>query len=159
MAKDLSNSISTALSHKVAVTTAASNGTGVDLLGYEGATVIVTIGAEGDTLAANTNFEIGLEHSDDDSTYTDCAQADIVDGTIAASGVFLIIDGTGTAGTAGNPDTTGATYRVGYRGGKRYIRTTIAKTGTHSNGTPIGTTVVRSHARHTGDNAFTAHNV
>ena len=48
--KDLSNSIATALSHKVAVTTAASNGTGVDLQGYEGATVLVTIGAEGDTL-------------------------------------------------------------------------------------------------------------
>ena len=157
--KDLSNSIATALSHKVAVTTAASNGTGVDLQGYEGATVIVTIGAEGDTLAANLFFQIGLEHSDDNSSFTDAAQADIVDGTIAADGVFLIIDGTGTAGTGGNPDSTGATYRVGYRGGKRYIRTTIAKTGTHSTGTPIGTTVIKSHARHTGDNAFDAHNV
>ena len=144
--KDLSNSISTALSHKSAVTTAASNGTGVDLQGYEGATVLVTIGAEGDTLSGSVYFEIGLEHSDDDSTYTDCAQADIVDGTIAADGVFLKIDGTGTAGTGGNPDSTGATYRVGYRGGKRYIRTTIAKTGTHSNGTPLGTTVIKSHA-------------
>ena len=156
--KDLSNSIATALSHKSAVTTAASNGTGVDLQGYEGATVLVTIGAEGDTLSGSVFFEIGLEHSDDDSTYTDAVQADIVDGTIAADGVFLKIDGTGTAGTGGNPDSTGATYRVGYRGGKRYIRTTIAKTGTHSTGTPLGTTVIKSHARHTGDNAFTAHN-
>lgn len=157
--KDLSNSISTALSHKVAVTTAASNGTGVDLQGYESATVVVSAGAEGDTLAANLNFQIGLEHSDDDSTYTDCVQADIVDGTIAADGVFLIIDGTGTAGTGGNPDTGGMTYRVGYRGGKRYIRTTIAKTGTHSTGTPLGTMVIKGNARHTGDNAFDAHNV
>ena len=156
--KDLSNSIATALSHKSAVTTAASNGTGVDLQGYEGATVLVTIGAEGDTLSGSVFFEIGLEHSDDDATYTDAVQADIVDCTIAADGVFLKIDGTGTAGTAGNPDSTGATYRVGYRGGKRYIRTTIAKTGTHSTGTPLGTTVIKSHARHTGDNAFTAHN-
>lgn len=156
--KDLSNSISTALSHKSAVTTAASNGTGVDLQGYEGATVLVTIGAEGDTLSGSVYFEIGLEHSDDDSTYTDCAQADVVDGTIAANGVFLKIDGTGTAGTGGNPDSTGATYRVGYRGGKRYIRTTIAKTGTHTTGTPLGTTVIKSHARHTGNNAFTPHN-
>ena len=97
-------------------------------------------------------------HSDDNSTFTDAAQADIVDGTIAASGVFLKIDGTGTAGTAGNPDSTGSTYRVGYRGGKRYIRTTIAKTGTHSNGTPLGTTVIKSHARHSADKAFDVHN-
>ena len=59
--KDLSNSISTALSHKVAVTSAASNGTGVDLQGYESATVVVTIGAEGDTLSGSVFFEIGLE--------------------------------------------------------------------------------------------------
>ena len=104
------------------------------------------------------SFEIGLEESDDNSTFTDVAQAGIVDGTIAADGVFLKIDGTGDAGTGGNPDTTGATYRVGYVGGKRYIRTTIAKTGTHSTGTPLGTTVIKGNARHTGDNAFTAHN-
>ena len=156
--KDLSNSISTALSHKVAVTTAASNGTGVDLQGYESATIVVTIGAEGDTLSGSVFFEIGLEESDDNSTFTDVAQAGIVDGTIAADGVFLKIDGTGDAGTGGNPDTTGAKYRVGYVGGKRYIRTTIAKTGTHSTGTPLGTTVIKGNARHTGDNAFTAHN-
>ena len=156
--KDLSNSISTALSHKSAVTTAASNGTGVDLQGYEGATVLVTIGAEGDTLSGSLYFEIGLEHSDDNSTFTDATQSDIVDGTIAADGVFLKIDGTGTAGTGGNPDSTGSTYRVGYIGGKRYVRTTIAKSGTHSTGTPLGTTVIKSHARHTGDNAFDVHN-
>lgn len=156
--KDLSNSIATALSHKSAVTTAASNGTGVDLQGYEGATILVTIGAEGDTLSGSVFFQIGLEHSDDNSTFTDATQSDIVDGTIAADGVFLKIDGTGTAGTAGNPDSTGSTYRVGYIGGKRYVRTTIAKTGTHSTGTPLGTTVIKSHARHTGDNAFDVHN-
>ena len=156
--KDLSNTIATALSHKSAVTTAASNGTGVDLQGYEGATVLVTIGAEGDTLSGSVFFEIGLEHSDDNATFTDVTQSEIVDGTIASGGIFLKIDGTGTAGTAGNPDTTGSTYRVGYIGGKRYIRTVIAKTGTHSNGTPLGTTVIKSHARHTGDNAFDVHN-
>ena len=156
--KDLSNSIAIALSHKSAVPPAASNGTGVDLQGYEGATILVTIGAEGDTLSGSVFFEIGLEHSDDNSTFTDATQSDIVDGTIAADGVFLKIDGTGTAGTGGNPDSTGATYRVGYIGGKRYVRTTIAKTGTHSTGTPLGTTVIKSHARHTGDNAFDVHN-
>ena len=151
--KDLSNNIATAVSIKNAVKTAAENGTGVDLQGYEGATVIVDVGAEGDTLSSSVHFEVSLEHSDDNSTFTDVAQADIVDGTISSGGIFLKLDGT----VGGNPDTTGEIFRVGYRGGKRYIRVVLAKTGTHSNGTPLGAFIVKSHARSSGDNAFTAH--
>ena len=151
---DLSNEISTAISLKAAVTTANTTGTGVDLSGYNSAVMIVDVGAEGDTLSGSVYFEIAIQQSDDDSTYTACTQADIVDGTIAASGIFYKIDGT----TGGDPDNTGAIYRVGYVGGKRYIRAVLTKTGTHSNGTPIGAMVVRGRARHTGDNAFTIHN-
>lgn len=152
--KDLSNSISPAVSLPAAVRSAAANGTGVDLQGYESATVLVDVGAEGDTLSSSVHFEISLEESDDNSTFTDVAQAGITDGTISSGGIFLKLDGT----TGGDPDTTGGIFRVGYVGGKRYIRVVIAKTGTHSNGTPIGAMVIRGHARHTGDNAFTAHN-
>lgn len=152
--KDLSNNISPVVSIINAVKTAAGNGTGVDLQGYESATVLVDVGAEGDTLSGSVYFEISLEHSDDDSTYSDCAQADIIDGTIAAGGIFLKLDGT----TGGDPDTAGGIFRVGYIGGKRYVRVVLAKTGTHSNGTPIGAMIVRGHARNSVDNAFTAHN-
>lgn len=151
--KDLSNNIVPVVSIINAVKTAAANGTGVDLQGYEGATVIVDVGAEGDTLSSSVHFEISLEESDDNSTFTDVAQAGIIDGTISAGGIFLKLDGT----TNGDPGTTGGIFRVGYVGGKRYIRVVLAKTGTHSNGTPIGAMVVKSHARHSEDNAFTAH--
>ena len=152
--KDLSNNIVPVVSIKNAVKTAAENGTGVDLQGYEGATVLVDVGAEGDTLSSSVYFEVSLEESDDDSTYTDVAQAGIIDGTIAAGGIFLKLDGT----AGGNPDTAGGIFRVGYVGNKRYIRVVLAKTGTHSNGTPIRAIVVRGSARHSTDNAFTAHN-
>ena len=76
--KDLTNSISPAVSLAAAVRSAAANGTGVDLQGYESATVLVDVGAEGDTLSSSVHFEISLEESDDDSTYTDVAQADII---------------------------------------------------------------------------------
>jgi len=151
--KDMSNSIATAVSLVSAVRTAAANGTGVDLQGYESATLIADVGAEGDTLSSSVYFEISLEHSDDNSTFTDVAQADIVDGTISGSDIWLKLDGT----AGGNPDTAGEIYRVGYIGGKRYIRGVLAKTGTHSNGTPISLFVVKGNARHSGDNAFTAH--
>jgi hypothetical protein len=152
--KDLSNNIAPVVSIINAVKTAAANGTGVDLQGYESATVLVDVGAEGDTLSGSVYFEISLEHSDDDSTYTDCAQADIIDGTISSGGIWLMLDGS----TGGNPDSTGGIFRVGYVGGKRYIRVVLAKTGTHSNGTPIGAMVIKGHARHSDDNDFTAHN-
>ena len=152
--KDLSNNIVPVVSLAAAVRTAAANGTGVDLQGYESATVLVDVGAEGDTLSSSVYFEVSLEESDDDSTYTDVVQADIVDGTIASGGIFLKLDGT----TGGDPDTTGGIFRVGYVGNKRYIRVVLAKTGTHSNGTPLGAMVVKGSARHSEDNAFTAHN-
>ena len=152
--KDLSNNINPAVSIINAVKTAAGNGTGVDLQGYESATVLVDVGAEGDTLSGSVYFEVSLEHSDDNSTYSDCAQADIIDGTIAAGGIFLKLDGT----TGGDPDTAGGIFRIGYVGGKRYVRVVLAKTGTHSNGTPLGAMIVRGHARNSVDNAFTAHN-
>ena len=151
---DLSNNINPAVSIINAVKTAAGNGTGVDLQGYESATVLVDVGAEGDTLSGSVYFEVSLEHSDDNSTYSDCAQADIIDGTIAAGGIFLKLDGT----TGGDPDTAGGIFRIGYVGGKRYVRVVLAKTGTHSNGTPLGAMIVRGHARNSVDNAFTAHN-
>ena len=155
---DLANNTAVALSYKPTVTTAAANGTGVDLQGYKSATLVAYIGAEGDTLSGSVYFEISIEHSDDNSDWSDCAQADITNGTIAAGGIWLKVDGTGTAGTSGNPDSTGTVTQVGYIGGKRYVRGVIAKTGTHSTGTPIGLLVVKGDAVHSSDNEITAHN-
>jgi len=132
---------------------ADTNATAVDSQGFSSIVHVVNVGANGITFSTSNKVDIELEHSDDNSTFTDVAQADIVDGTISSGGIFLKLDGT----AGGNPDTAGDIFRVGYRGGKRYIRVVLAKTGTHSNGTPIGAFIVKSHARHTGDNAFTAH--
>ena len=141
--QDLSHNIKVENSIINAVKTAAANGTGIDLKGFEEATAIVDVGAEGDTLSSSVYFEISLEHSDDDSTYTDVVQAEIVNGTIAAGGIWLKLDGT----TDGDPGTAGAQYQIGYVGGKRYVRLVLAKTGTHSNGTPISGVIVKSRPR------------
>ena len=141
--QDLSHNIKVENSIINAVKTAAANGTGIDLKSFEEATAIVDVGAEGDTLSSSVYFEISLEHSDDDSTYTDVVQAEIVNGTIAAGGIWLKLDGT----TGGDPDTTGAQFQIGYVGGKRYVRLVLAKTGTHSNGTPISGVIVKSRPR------------
>ena len=141
--QDLSNNIEIGNSIINAVKTAGANGTGIDLQGFEEATAVVSVGAEGDTLSGSVYFEVSLEHSDDDATYTDVVQADIVNGTIAAGGIWLKLDGT----TGGNPDTTGDQWQVGYVGGKRYVRLVLAKAGTHSTGTPISGMIVKSRPR------------
>lgn len=141
--QDLSNNIELGNSIINAVKDAAENGSGIDLQGFEEATAVVSVGAEGDVLSTSVYFEVSLEHSDDDSTYTDCVQADIVNGTIAAGGIWLKLDGS----AGGDPDTAGGQWQVGYVGGKRYVRLVLAKTGTHTNGTPISGLVVKSRPR------------
>ena len=67
---DLANNIAIGLSYKGTTTTAAANGTGVDLQGYESAALGIITGAEGDTLSGSVYFEISLEHSDENGRYS-----------------------------------------------------------------------------------------
>lgn len=142
--KDLSHNISIGNSIINAVKTAGANGSTVDLQGFDSATAVVTVGAEGDTLSGSVYFTVALQHSDDGSSWSNTAQADIVNGTIAADGIWLKLDGT----TDGNPDTTGGEWQVGYIGGKRYVRLVLAKAGTHSNGTAISGIIVKGSPLH-----------
>jgi len=151
--QDLTHNIVVSNSIINAVKTAGANGTTVDLKGFEEATAIVDVGAEGDTLSGSVYFEVSLEHSDDDSTFTDLVQADVINGTIAAGGIWLKLDGT----TDGDPGTTGGDWQIGYVGGKRYLRLVLAKAGTHSNGTPISGVIVKSRPR-VAPKANTVHN-
>lgn len=141
--QDLSNNIGISNSIINAVKTTGANGSTVDLQGFENATAVVTVGAEGDTLAANLYFTVALQHSDDNSAWSNTTQTDIVNGTIAADGIFLKLDGT----TGGNPDTTGGEWQVGYVGGKRYVRLVLAKSGTHSTGTAMSGVIIKSTPR------------
>ncbi len=142
--KDLSHNISVGNSLINAVKSTGANGTTVDLQGFESATAVVTVGQEGDALSGTKSFTVALEHSDDNSTWTDAVQADIVNGTIASGGIWLTLDGS----TGGDPGTTGGEWQVGYVGGKRYVRLVLAKTGTHTNGTPLSGVIVKGTPLH-----------
>jgi len=88
-----------------------TNSTGVNLVGFEGAVVTVASGVEGDTLGSSLKYDFKLQHSDDDSTYSDCVQAEVTDAAIS-SGIFLTLDA-----NAETPQSSG----IGYIGGKQYI--------------------------------------
>lgn len=121
--RDLYDNIGVTLAVSPAVLTATNTSTGIDLVGFEGATVIINTGA----IAGAGNFTPKLQESDvSGSGYTDVAAKDLL----------------GSFPSALAADTA---YKVGYKGGKRYVRTVI----TLNSGTSIaaGAVIVKSHPR------------
>lgn len=136
--RDLANNVVVAQSIAPVVGTADANGTGIDLAGFESATIVVNTGIEGDTLSGSVKIDFKLEDSDDNSTYA-AVTSGIIDATANASGIILTLDA--------NAETPQVTV-VGYTGGKRYVRVVADFTGTHSNGTPIAASVIKGHPIH-----------
>ena len=125
----------------VAGTAGDADGTTVDLLNYRYCTFIGMSGAEGDTFGAAVYFEFQVEESDDDSTWTDVADADLttsVTSTSTDTGVFALI----------NADTeTPAIHSTTYIGDKRYVRCVLLTGGTHTNGTPVAMLSIKHGAK------------
>ena len=141
--RDLANNISVAQSLAPAVRTADANGTGIDLQGFESATIVVDTGAEGVTLSGSVKIDFILEESSDNSTFTAVTSAtSVTDGTVDSSGIFLTLD------ADGEPPQVAS---IGYVGGSRYVRVTADFTGSHSTGTAVAATVVKGHPRHNTD--------
>lgn len=103
-----------------AKTNGTSNGTGVDLSGYDSCTVEFEVGTRTDgTHAAK------IQDSADNSSFADVAAADQV-GTFAAD-------------VASNVN-----QRVAYIGGKRYVRAVLTTSGA-TTGAVVGASVIRGH--------------
>ena len=136
--RDLANNVVVAQSIAPVVGTTDANGTGIDLKGFESATIVVNTGVEGDTLSSSVKIDFKLEDSDDDSTYA-AVTSGIIDASADASGIFLTLDANGE---------TPQVSWVGYTGGKQYVRVVADFTGTHSNGTPIAASVIKGHPIH-----------
>lgn len=130
-----SENIKTTQTYVAAVTTADQDTTGVDLRGYGAVAFLVDVGNSGDTLSGSVKIELEIEESADNVTYTDAANADVLDSVTGTNtGTFAVIDA----------PTEDSTVFVGqYVGTARYARVVINVTGTHTNGTPIGVIACR----------------
>lgn len=138
--RDLHNNMRTVTSLVPATRTADANGTGVDTTGYESVELVVPLGLSGDTLSGSVKLDLEVEESDDDSTYTDVAEADLIGATSGTT--------TGNFGTIDAAAEDEKIYRVGYRGRKKYVRPVLNFTGTHTNGIPCAAMVVLGNPRH-----------
>lgn len=106
--RDLMRRVKVSPSLYPAARTSTATGTGVDLIGYDSAMVVVSFGAYTDGTHTPS-----VQHSVDGSTYTTCAVSDL-DGTLSA------VSSSGGANT---------TQIVGYIGSYRYLRVVMTISG------------------------------
>jgi hypothetical protein len=127
----------------LATRTASANSSSVDTQGFGSGHFTAFYGAAGDTLSGTVTIETKLQHSDDNSTWVDCADSDIIverkngNTTGLAVGTAAGATTTGVAfrATASSQLTGGISVRVGYIGSKRYVRLVDSRAGTQSSGT------------------------
>lgn len=143
--RDLYSNIAVEPALNPATITADADGLTIDTQGYGSVVLAVNVGESGDSLSGSIKIELEVEESDNDSDWTDVADADLqntVDGT--NDGTFAVID------AAAEDD---AVYITGYTGTSRYVRVVINVTGSHTNGTPIGATAILGHPEQAPVNA------
>ena len=122
--KDLYHNVAVQLALNPQVSTTTKTSSAIDLQGFDAATVLVVLGATGDTLSGSIYWTLKLQHSDNDSLYEDVA-------------VGLLLNGAATYVVDANSKDE-AVFSFGYSGGRRYLKAVATPTGSHATGTPIG---------------------
>jgi len=115
----------------------------VDLQNFNSALILWNVGSKnaGDTLNSTNKFTLTLTHADDDGTgsagsYSNVAAADVLGGDTPSSGVVKTVDAEADCDQI---------YKIGYVGGKRFIKLLITAAGTIANGTIMDITVIKGH--------------
>lgn len=134
--KDLHSHISLVTAIGAAVLTADNTPAAIDLQGYQSAEIALAIGVGGITFSGTNKIEFKLTHSDDDVTYTDVTPADMLGVAVASGGIIKSLVAAHAAA---------ASYRYGYKGGKRYLKLLADFSGTHGTGTPIAAMIIKGH--------------
>lgn len=136
--KDMHNNISVDQAIALDTLDADNVPVAVDLSGFKSAAILLAIGAGGITFTGTNKIEFKLTHSDDDVTYNNVTDIDM----LGVSGVSAgIIKDLKTA------HASPAVYRFGYKGNRRYLKLLADFSGTHGTGTPIVAMVVKSEPR------------
>jgi len=139
--RDPYNNLKVAITTPPAVYSADNTPVTVDLLGnMRGAVAYIAVGVGGITFSGTNKIDFTMFHSDDDSTYVSVRQTDVV-------GAPAGVDDLGVVKTLSSAHAAATVSRIGYIGGKRYLRVKADFSGTHGTGTPISILVVASGQR------------
>lgn len=124
----------------IAAATLAADNTpaSVDLRDARSATILLNVGVGGITFSGSNKIEFILTHSDDDTTYTAVTADDLILDSYAPA---TITGGIVRALIAAHAAAT--IQKIGYIGGKPYLKLLADFSGTHGTGTPIAVLVVK----------------
>ena len=133
--KDLAQNVKIDHSLTAVVKAASANGAAIDTQGFQSVTLVADVGAAGITLNGSNKFSFSLEDSDAPGSGFAAVtnNAFVTGGTVDGSGIFQVVDAPAHAAQA---------YKLGYVGGKRYVRGVVTHAGSHSTGTVVGLSVV-----------------
>jgi len=137
--RDLATLISAAALLPAATYAADNTPAAVDLDGYESAVIFLHVGVGGITFDATNKIEFKLTHSDDGTTYDAVADGDVQG--VASVGTGGIVKSLVAAHAA--DDVT----KIGYMGGRRYLKLLADFSGTHGTGTPLAAAVIKGNPR------------
>lgn len=131
--RDMSEKLAGAVLIGAAVLAADNAPAALNLAGYNGCTIYLMIGIGGITFDDTNKIEFKLTHSDDLSSYSAVAQADIKGATVGTGGIVksLIL-----------AHAAAAVYEIGYVGNKQGLKLLADFSGTHGTGTPIAALAV-----------------
>lgn len=105
----------------------------IDIGNFGGAVVCIQVGVGGITFTADNKVEFKLTHSDDDSTYEAVTAADVKGVTPGTGGIVKSLVAAHAAASL---------TKIGYHGGRRYLKLLAEFSGTHTAGTPMSALVV-----------------
>lgn len=127
----------------IAAATLAADNTpdAIDLRDYHSATLLLNVGVGGITFSGTNKIEFVLTHSDDGITYVPVTDDDLLKDGLApatvANGIVRALTSAHAAATL---------QKLGYVGGKRFVKLLADFSGTHGTGTPVGALWVRGRA-------------
>ena len=121
--------------------TSDATGTSVDMRGFDSCLVVIDFGDFGVNFDDSNHVQIQLEHSDDNTTWTDVVAADVLRASTAA-----ISDGTVYRPPNANLGNAPGAATVGYIGNKRYLRAIADHVGTHGASTSVSVVMLLGNA-------------
>ena len=139
--KDLYNNIAAAQVLAPVSISATQSAIEVDLKDCNSAVFLWSTGVEAGTLSGSLGWSLTMTHADDNGsgaagTYANVASSD-VQGAAPSSGVVV---------TLSDPAHDATLYKIGYVGGKRFVKLLITEIGT-TTGMPQALLVLKGHLR------------
>lgn len=109
----------------------------IDLAGFDSAMIALSVGVGGITFDETNKVEFKVTHcATSDGTFEAVTQNHIEGATVSTGGIVKAL----TAAHAAASFT-----KVGYVGGRRFVKIQADFSGTHGTGTPISVTVLKGH--------------